>query len=130
MISLNHIQHQLNLCIRLLRFDAKVADEFANDMPSARRSFNVLWFVVPYSMLMAYLAEDNFIAAKQVDLPLFFGVRIASYFLAVSAGLFGVYLLCRLQGANAILPALADQLQLAGRAYVLFAHASFYLHRV
>lgn len=98
MISLNHIQHQLNLCIRLIRLDPKVADEFANDKASALRSFNVLWFVFPYSMLVAYFSELNFIEARKVELPIFIALRVASYFLAIAVGLFGVYQLCRLQG--------------------------------
>jgi len=98
MISLNHIQHQLNLCIRLIRLDPKVVDEFANDKASARQSFNVLWFVFPYSLLVAYFSELNFIEARQVELPIFIALRVAAYFLSIAVGLFGVYQLCRLQG--------------------------------
>lgn len=97
-MSLNHAYKQLALCLRLIRFDDKVADEFANDKASARRSFAVLWFVVPYSVLLAWLNERPFIEAKDVSLPLYFGLRVAAYAVSVVLGLLAVYQLARWQG--------------------------------
>lgn len=103
-MSLNHIYRQLALCLRLIALDPKAADGFANGRASALASFKVLYYVVPYSLLTALLAEQKFIAHYNVETLYFLALRLVTFMAGLVLGIMAVYQLCRWQGLLAHFP--------------------------
>lgn len=104
MISANHIAHQLRLAWRLICFDATVVEQMPGDKASARRSFRVLWFDFPFTLLTGYLVNAVYIEKYYTPVLLYFALRAVMYMFSLVAGLLAVYYVCRMEGLVANFP--------------------------